>query len=229
LILMIAPLVFWIRKPKHALVWTTLPFFVFHCCIAHKEDRFLIPLLPLIIPILHLAFLKDGKIVLPDFFHKRFWSRMHRWLWRYNWLLLLLFCIYPFNVEPYIKQQKYVFEHQKSVQTYYAVNFNPYRRIELIYTFYRPADLTVVDIDNLAAMASIAKQNPAREFYFFSTMPYLEYWPDDLVKRTSLANPSYFIFKWPWFKNICSPLLKIIHVRLEDIQAPSLYKISPVD
>ncbi len=37
-------LLFWIFNPKHPITWTTLPFFVIHSYIAHKEVRFLFPL-----------------------------------------------------------------------------------------------------------------------------------------------------------------------------------------
>jgi GPI mannosyltransferase 3 len=228
LILLISLLVFWTRKPKHVLAWITFPFFVFHCFIGHKEDRFLIPLLLLTILIPHLVFLKNGLIVLPGFFKTRFWRLTYKWLWRYNWVGLLLFCIYPFDVEPYIKHQKFIYEHQGSTNTYYAVDFNPYRRNELIYSFYRPNDLTVVEVDNLAAMASIAEKYPANEIYFFSIMPYLENWPDKLIQRTSLVNNSYFFFRWPWFLKITTPLLKSLHSKFEEVQCPALYKISPL-
>jgi GPI mannosyltransferase 3 len=229
LIFLIALFVFWVRKPKHALVWITLPFFIFHCFIGHKEERFLIPMLFPVILIPHLIFLKDGAIVLPGFLKKRFWATAYKWLWRYNWLLLILLCIYPFGVEPYIKHQKYIFEHQGSANIYYSVNFNPYCRNELIYSFYRPSNLKVIEVGNLAEMASIAEKNPASEIYFFSIMPYLENWPEDLNQRTSLVNPGYFVFRYPWVVKTCAPLLKSLNKRYAEVQVPALFKISPRD
>jgi len=227
-VLMISLLVFWIRKPRHALVWITLPFFIFHCLIGHKEDRFLIPLLIPAILIFHLVFLKDGQIALPGFLQTRFWQQTYKWVWRYNWLWLLLFCICPFDVDPNIKHQKFIFEHQSSTKTYYAVNFHPYRENILIYSFYRPNDLTVIEVANLAAMASIVEKSPTKEIYFFSIMPYLENWPDSLIQRTSLANPSYFFFRWPWLLKFSTPILKNLHSRFAEVQCPSLYRISPL-
>lgn len=37
-------LYFWIKNPKDILTWATLPFFIIHTLIAHKELRFLFPL-----------------------------------------------------------------------------------------------------------------------------------------------------------------------------------------
>ncbi|MCW5837547.1 MAG: hypothetical protein KIS78_34460, partial [Labilithrix sp.] len=34
----------WLRCPRHPLTWATLPFFVVHNLIAHKEERFLFPM-----------------------------------------------------------------------------------------------------------------------------------------------------------------------------------------
>ena len=34
-----------VRHPRHIVTWTTLPFFVVHCLLAHKEERFVFPML----------------------------------------------------------------------------------------------------------------------------------------------------------------------------------------
>lgn len=41
-------LITWIRKPLSWITFTTLPFFVIHCLIGHKEWRFLFPLIPFV-------------------------------------------------------------------------------------------------------------------------------------------------------------------------------------
>jgi phosphatidylinositol glycan class B len=43
-LLLVAMLVAWWRHPKHAVTWTTVPFVVVHSLIAHKEERFLFPM-----------------------------------------------------------------------------------------------------------------------------------------------------------------------------------------
>lgn len=45
----------WVRFPKSLLTWITLPFFIIHCLIGHKEFRFIFPMilfLPAILPFL---------------------------------------------------------------------------------------------------------------------------------------------------------------------------------
>lgn len=44
-IVILAPFVAAIRKPRHVLVWVTVPFVLVHLLIAHKEPRFLYPVL----------------------------------------------------------------------------------------------------------------------------------------------------------------------------------------
>jgi phosphatidylinositol glycan class B len=46
LALLLGLLLFWWRHPRHLLTWATLPFFVVHSLIGHKEIRFLFPILP---------------------------------------------------------------------------------------------------------------------------------------------------------------------------------------
>ena len=44
LVLMAAMVAMWLRNPRHAVTWATLPFVLAHVAIAHKEARFLFPL-----------------------------------------------------------------------------------------------------------------------------------------------------------------------------------------
>lgn len=44
LVLMAAMAAMWLRNPRHAITWATLPFVLAHVLVAHKEARFLFPL-----------------------------------------------------------------------------------------------------------------------------------------------------------------------------------------
>lgn len=226
LILVAATVVFWVRNPRHVLTWTTLPLFLFHCFIGHKEVRFLFPLIPPALLILTAVFFRDGGLVLPQFFRKPFWKRAFRWVCVYNWAFLALFCVYPFCVESHIKHQKFIYEHRGSAGVYYAVGYNPYRRNELTYSFYRPGALEAVEAADLAELASIAERRPDEDLYFFAPMPYLEDLPESLAGRTSLLNPSHFFFRWPWMLQFSTPILKGLHRRFDEVQCPSLFRIS---
>jgi phosphatidylinositol glycan class B len=226
LIFLAALIAFWIRRPRHVLFWITLPFFIFHSFIGHKEVRFLFPLVPLILIIPHLVFYNKGRFALPEFLRKPFLKRVYKWVCLYNWIWLALFCVFPICVESYIKHQRFIYEHRSSIGVYYAAGYNPYRRKELTYSFYRPADLRIIDVADLATMASVAGKKPDEDFYFFAQMPYLDNWPDALRQRTVLVNPEYYFFQWPWLLEFSTPILKNLHSRFEEVQCPSLFKIS---
>ncbi len=45
----------WVRAPRHPLTWTTLPFFVAHGLISHKEERFVFPMAIFVLGMVTLA------------------------------------------------------------------------------------------------------------------------------------------------------------------------------
>ena len=51
----------WIKRPKHYLTWITLPFFIIHCLIGHKELRFIFPL-GVFAPVMLAIFLDQYKV-----------------------------------------------------------------------------------------------------------------------------------------------------------------------
>ena len=43
-VFLVLAVIAWVRHPRHPVTWTTLPFFVIHCLVAHKEERFVFPI-----------------------------------------------------------------------------------------------------------------------------------------------------------------------------------------
>jgi len=43
-ILLVATLIFWVKRPAHVLTWSTVPFVLIHLLVGHKEARFLFPM-----------------------------------------------------------------------------------------------------------------------------------------------------------------------------------------
>jgi hypothetical protein len=229
LVLLASLLILWIRKPKHVLVWITLPFFVFHCLVGHKEIRFIFPLIPAAILSLNLIFIQNGRLVLPAFLQTEFWRGTWKWLWRYNWCWLILLCIFPFNTDYNINHQKFIYDHRDSVEIYYKAGYDPYREKELIFSFYRPENLHLIEAGNLSSITEIARDDSAKEIYFFGRMPYLDNWPDDLAQRTTIVNASHFVFRWPWFVKKATPILKYVQGLdiIDDVHCPTLFRIAP--
>jgi phosphatidylinositol glycan class B len=100
--LMIAGVVSAIRAPRHAVTWVTVPFFLVHCFMAHKEERFLFPLAIFATAWPALAF-----------------SGTKLWSWRKSWAAkvvgwsavaaMLFLAVYPFGIRPHMKMAKYLY------------------------------------------------------------------------------------------------------------------------
>ncbi len=78
LALLVLAVAAWLRCPWHPLTWATLPFFVGHNLIAHKEERFLFP-----IAVLSTAFVTMA--LGPSFGPGRFGTRVTRRLASWGW------------------------------------------------------------------------------------------------------------------------------------------------
>jgi phosphatidylinositol glycan class B len=101
-VLLIAGVVAAIRAPSHVVTWATVPFFLVHCFMAHKEERFLFP----------LAILATAWPVLA-------FSGTKVWRWRTSWAAkavgwsavaaMLFLAVYPFGIRPHMKMAKYLY------------------------------------------------------------------------------------------------------------------------
>jgi len=83
----------WFRYPKHILTWICIPFFIGHSLIAHKEIRFLWPMMDAIPMLLILPFYKLDI----DKIKNQFTTWGLRAMWGLNIVLLLFFMIKPGN------------------------------------------------------------------------------------------------------------------------------------
>jgi phosphatidylinositol glycan class B len=113
LVLMAAIVAMWLRNPRHAVTWASLPFVLAHMVVAHKEARFLFPL-----AIVATAFPVLGFSPRLPRWQKTF-TRL--WGWRKSWaakavtvlsvLLMVYFAVYPFGVRPHMPMAKYLYRH----------------------------------------------------------------------------------------------------------------------
>jgi GPI mannosyltransferase 3 len=104
-VLMIAMVVGWVKSPRHVVTWVTLPFFLVHCFMAHKEERFLFPLAIFATAWPVLAFAPMPKL----------------WTWRRSWAAkfvgwsavaaMAFLAVYPFGIRPHMKMAKYLYRH----------------------------------------------------------------------------------------------------------------------
>jgi phosphatidylinositol glycan class B len=134
LVLMAALVAMWLRNPRHAVTWVTLPFVLAHLVVAHKEARFLFPL-----AIIATAFPVLGfSPCLPRW--QGVFARV--WNWRKGWpakaftALSVLFmgylAIYPFGIRPHMPMARYLYRHYPGVLYSFDKPFQSY-------PMYRPA------------------------------------------------------------------------------------------
>jgi phosphatidylinositol glycan class B len=110
--MMLAGLVaFWWRFPRHLLTWITLPFFLGHSLVGHKEIRFMFPLLVPAALCLLLLWSRPEAV-------SGWMARVSRWLaaawfarptWALNALVLALLCFLPSSDN--FGLQRYFAEH----------------------------------------------------------------------------------------------------------------------
>jgi phosphatidylinositol glycan class B len=151
LVVMAALLATWLHNPRHAVTWTTLPFVALHALVAHKEARFLFPLVILATSFPVLGFAPQ----LPR------WRQAftHIWSWRagvaakiitaLSLVFMAYLAVYPFGVRPHMPMAQYLYRHPTGTVLSLAPVFASYPMYKP--ANYRPAQVTAAGLD--AALA----------------------------------------------------------------------------
>ena len=109
ILLMVAMVIACARNLRHVVTWATVPFFLVHCLMAHKEERFLFPLAILAISWPVLAF-APGR---PFKFFNRFWAARRGVVAKIiGWsavVAMAFLAVYPFGLRPHMKMAKYLY------------------------------------------------------------------------------------------------------------------------
>jgi phosphatidylinositol glycan class B len=167
-------LILWARFPKSLLTWMTLPFFIVHCFIGHKEFRFIFPmlfLLPAIIPYLVMELdlqVKNSWIILFQVF---------------NIPLLLYFSFLP--ASNLMKYYEHLYYKAEPVTKVYVMNpFEDYTK------FYLKNDIQYIVYKPEEAQKLVTSET---HVYFFA-MKLSE--RDDLLKYPQCHNDFSLFPKW---------------------------------
>ena len=147
----LAFLILTIKKPRNVFIWTILPFFVIHSIIAHKELRFLFPVINLVPIILLLAYqaLKwdirkwrvPGRIAI----HAVAWI-----LVAINIIGAVTVSLKPANIG-LTTMTRYIRQHHgdESIRLISYNNSNPYGPWELMASFYMEKDMQDIRLESL--------------------------------------------------------------------------------
>ena len=201
----------WFRYPKHILTWICVPFFVGHCLIAHKEVRFLWPMMDAIPMLLVLPFYKlDGKKI-----KNKITTWLIGMLWGLNIILLLFFMIKPGNnaFSMYEYLYKYI-DHQGETLIISNVR-DPYEMEGAFVRFQRAPGAMLQqsgNIDSIGCKAKASKEksilvainNNAQADSFrvaYPTVPLLyKSWPGWInyfhIHYKNVTNQVWYVYKW---------------------------------
>jgi phosphatidylinositol glycan class B len=109
-VLLVALILTWLRRPRHVVTWITLPFVLVHSALAHKEERFLFPILPIALlgVGLGIAAPPSGRAgplrIMAERFAAFLWSRRRlvfaRFVLLVNFGAMTLLAFYPLGWRP---------------------------------------------------------------------------------------------------------------------------------
>ena len=171
LVVTVALLVFWWRRPAHSLTWVTLPLVLAHSLIGHKEERFLFPLYGFCPTILLMAFAPGpAKLArLADFFWRRRKSWIARALIAVNLVFLVGLSVLPVRVP--MKTAQYIYRSFPDQFEVYGVGrYDPVSIWRGRLTFAAPPRYHHHSVEDLGALEAVWHRSRA-PIYFASRLP----------------------------------------------------------
>jgi GPI mannosyltransferase 3 len=113
LVILLSCFYFFWKRPKDSITWMMLPFFVVHSMVAHKEGRFLYPMVPFLPAVIGLC-----------------WARWEQWAPRLQWItkvclglnLLLLPYASTVTVNNLYPVIKYIQKNSHQISTLYFID-----------------------------------------------------------------------------------------------------------
>ena len=138
------------RQRQHVLVWALLPFLAAHTVVAHKELRFLFPM---VFPFIVLAALAWQPIW--QLFGQRGWAKgLVGLTLAINFLAMPLRSLTPANEA--LPCFRFLYNYaQHTPTTLFAIDKNPYQLVGLTAHFYQPHNFPVVVLPKLEQLDSL--------------------------------------------------------------------------
>jgi GPI mannosyltransferase 3 len=153
---------------RHILVWATLPFLVGHSLIAHKEDRFLVPITYAVMPLLVLAadrLASGASATLERWIRSRAARNAARAFVVVNLVALAVVTVKPSHETEVLFRWLWD-ASQKQPITVYTATDSPYRFLSLEICFYRSPNTRVRNFDTIENLRQAAAAAPGRVFFF---------------------------------------------------------------
>ncbi|HAZ13998.1 MAG: hypothetical protein A2X86_17330 [Bdellovibrionales bacterium GWA2_49_15] len=169
---------FWWKNPKNILTWATLSFFLVHTAIAHKELRYLYPILCLAPLMAYIAWC--------DFVQTRNWTRRAWWrpvtsaLWGLNLVLLVISSVKPSNFAvTFYHYMENRMSQPDAPKILYHLGENPYIMVGHPLRFYWPQELETRELVDFRAFEAM----PASESFYLFTRTGADFWAVKNSKR----------------------------------------------
>ncbi len=153
---------------RHLLVWATVPFLVGHSLIAHKEDRFLLPLTYAVVPLLVLAadrFASGSSVTLARWARSRAGRFGARAFVVANLVALAVATVKPSHETEILFRWLWDASEKQPI-TVYTSTESPYRFLSLEICFYRHPGTTVRNFETIEGLRQAAAAAPGRVFFF---------------------------------------------------------------
>ncbi len=153
---------------RHLLVWATLPFLVGHSLIAHKEDRFLIPITYAVVPLLVLAadrFASGASATLTRWSRSRAARMGARAFLAVNLVALAVMTVKPSHETDVLFRWLWHASERQPITVYTATD-SPYTFLNLEICFYRSPNTAVKKFGTIEELRQAAAAAPGRVFFF---------------------------------------------------------------
>ena len=161
LLLLVATLIAWVRRPRSVLTWASAPYVALLCIPAHKETRFLYPLAPFLPFFVMFALAPEASARLASAFKRLTSGRRLRliYVWNACGLLSVLFIsLRPeFTLYQMLETRSYATEGPLEVAVVYPPDRKPYWNRDVHLAFIEPKNLRLTSVSVAALEAKRAR------------------------------------------------------------------------
>jgi GPI mannosyltransferase 3 len=163
LLVVAAFFVTWYKCPKNPLVWISIPFFLLHCIIGHKEFRFLFPMMYVVPALLVLGLDSLRPSIVSRFRNASLITTMKICLVYFVAVNATLLLGYTFKPgKEIIKIYRWIYKTGASEPfSFFTLGPSPYCLGTLQANFYRPPHVTVIptrSADSLKQLIGVSKK-----------------------------------------------------------------------
>ena len=182
-LLIIGVLMAWLRFPKNIITWATVPFFLVHCLVSHKELRFIFPMVNAL-PVLLVMAVSSVKQEQFENFSQALKKALKWLLYAFvisNAIVMLYVAFQPARKElPVFKYFNDNYFNEEIIIIGYGNGQDPYRSFSTLpMNFYRPANIRTHYTTDTTLINYIVKNAQVPVFLYtkergFNTPPKLD-------------------------------------------------------